>query len=197
MMRQLIILSVLCFCGLTGWSQHETIFGKAHVVGGFGAPLFEWGLNNDMSTGIGGGGGVVIDNFFFGGYGIANLDFEGLIEGDDIDQLDIAHGGFWLGLSVPTHKLVHLYTSARIGWGAVDIKLDDPQQDFEDVDKIFAVTPEIGLEVNLTRWFRAVGAVGYRWVDGTNEARGYTDDDFSGAVASLTLRFGWFGNYRR
>ena len=43
---------------------------------------------------------------------------------------------------------------------------------------------------------RVAGTVGYRWVNGVSENRGYQQDDFNGALAGLTLRFGGFG-YRR
>lgn len=195
-MKKLIGITFLCVMTLTAMAQHETVFGRARVVGGFGGPLFEWGLGNDLNTSIGGGGGIVIDNVFIGAYGMGSVDFEKLFQDDDIEQLDLGHGGFWLGVSWPTYKLVHLYGSARIGWGAVNVDLKDPNLEYRDVDKVFVMTPEIGVEINLTRWFRASGAVGYRYLSGANETRGYTDDDFRGALANLTLRFGWFGNRR-
>ena len=196
-MKKLLFTTLLALFGLTAFAQHETLFGRARVVGGFGAPIIEWGLGNDMNTSVGGGGGVVIDNFFLGGYGMGSVDFNQLIENGDVDQLDIGHGGFWLGFSVPSHKLIHLYGSTRIGWGAINVKFHDPGQNYRDVDKIFALTPEAGLELNVTRWFRAVGTVGYRRVDGVNANSGYSEDAFNGWTAGLTLRFGWFGAYRK
>lgn len=196
-MKKLLFTALLGLLGLTAFAQHETLFGRARVVGGFGGPIFEWGLGNDLNTSVGGGGGVVIDNFFLGGYGLGSADFNQLIENGDIDQLDIGHGGFWLGFSVPSHKLIHFYGSTRIGWGAINVQFNDPGQSYSDVDKIFALTPEAGLELNVARWFRAVGTVGYRWVDGVNANSGYAEDAFNGWTAGLTLRFGWFGGYRK
>lgn len=190
----LLILAMLLVTGMS--AQHETLFNRARVVGGFGAPLLEMGINNNLNTSIGGGGGVVINNFFIGGYGMGSIDFEKLFDDGDVEVLDIGHGGFWLGATVLPYKVLHLYTSARIGWGAVNVDLNDNNQKYSDIDKIFVMTPEIGVELNLTRWFRVAGTAGYRWVNGTNETRGYTDEDFSGAVAAVTLRFGWFGRKR-
>lgn len=195
-MRHLLIIAVFSLLALTGYSQHQTIFSNARVVGGFGGPIMEFGLDKNINTSIGGGGGIVIDNFFFGGYGLGSVDFEELFDNGDVSVLDIGHGGFWLGGTFAPHKLVHLYTSARIGWGAVDVELNDPAVRYSDLDKIFVVTPEIGLELNFTRWFRVAGTVGYRWVDGTNENRGYSNEDFSGAIIGMSLRFGWFGSNR-
>lgn len=189
-----MILALLLATGLT--AQHETLFNRARVVGGFGAPILEMGINNDLNTSVGGGGGIVINNFFLGGYGLASIDFEELFDNGDVEVLNIGHGGFWLGATFKPYKVLHLYTSARLGWGAVNVDLQDNNQRYSDIDKIFVATPELGVELNITRWFRIAGTAGYRWVNGTSEGRDYTNEDFSGAVATVALRFGWFGSKR-
>ncbi len=196
-MKKLLFTVLLSLIGLTVFAQHETLFGRSRVVGGFGGPIMEWGLNNDLNTSIGGGGGVIIDNFFLGGYGLGSVDYTQLLDHGDIDQLDIGHGGFWLGFQVPSHKLIHLYGSARLGWGAINVQFDDPTQNYSDVDKIFVMTPEAGLELNIARWLRVSGTIGYRWVDGVSTNNGYREDDFDGWVAGMTIRFGGFGNFSR
>ena len=182
------------FSIVTSFGQHQTLFNNARVVGGFGAPIIEWGINGDFNTSVGGGGGIVIDNFFLGGYGLGSVDFDRLFEEGEVESLEIAHGGFWLGFNFNPHNVIHLYTSGRIGWGALDIRFNDNNIRYTDLDKIFVATPEIGLELNITRWFRAAGTVGYRFVNGVEETASIKEDDFNGAVASLALRFGWFGS---
>lgn len=49
------------------------------------------------------------------------------------------------------------------------------------------------MELNITQWFRVAGTVGYRYVDGVSENRGYASDEFNGLLGNLTFRFGWFG----
>lgn len=190
----LMILALVFSTGLM--AQHETLFNRARVVGGFGAPILEMGINNNLNTSVGGGGGIVINSFFLGGYGLASVDFEELFDNGDVKVLDIGHGGFWLGGTFRPYKVLHLYASTRIGWGAVNVDLEDNNQTYSDIDKIFVATPEIGVELNLTKWFRVAGTAGYRWVNGTSENREYTNDDFSGAIATVALRFGWFGSKR-
>jgi len=192
-----IIMTFLAGCFLlAAQAQHETLFNNARVVGGFGAPIVEMGLNNDMTTSVGGGGALVIDNFFFGGYGMGSVDFEKLIETEELEQIELGHGGFWLGYTLAPHNLFHLYTSARIGWGGVGIDVEDEPR-YDDIDKVFVLTPEAGVELNLASWFRVAGTVGYRYVTGVNEKLGYYDeDDFNGAMVNLTFRFGWFGWHR-
>jgi hypothetical protein len=179
-------------------AQHETLFGNARVVGGFGGPIFEFGVSNDIPTGIGGGGGVVIENFFIGGYGMGALDYSVIVDDNlDIDQVELAHGGLWLGYSYKTYAVIHPYVSTRLGWGAVNIQFDQPGSSFSDLDRIMAFTPEIGAELNVARWFRIYGTFGYRLVWGTqDEIPDYTDQDFRGWMAGLGFRFGWFGNRR-
>lgn len=196
-MKKNIFLFAIALLVATGLSaQHETLFNRARVVGGFGAPIVEMGINNSLNTSVGGGGGIVINSFFLGGYGLASVDFEELFDNGDVKVLDIGHGGFWFGTTFQPYRMLHLYASGRIGWGAVNVDLNDNNQTYSDIDKIFVMTPEIGVELNLTRWFRVAGTAGYRWVNGTSDAREYTDEDFSGAVATIALRFGWFGSKR-
>lgn len=191
-MKNLVLSALLAFMGFSAMAQHQTLFNSARVVGAFGASITEFGLGNDLNTSTGGGGALVINNFFIGGYGLASTDFDRLFNQGDVEILNIGHGGFWVGGTYQPWRLLHVYGSSRIGWGALNVDVaNDPN--YDDLDKIFVLTPEIGLELNVASWFRVGGTVGYRWVQGANEDLGYTNEDFSGATASLTLRFGWFG----
>lgn len=194
-MKRLMVILLCMGMGVVLSAQHETLFGRARLSGAFGAPIAEIGLGNDLMTAGGGGGGIVFSDFFIGAYGVAAADFDRLFD-DDLDYLDMAHGGLWLGFTPKTYSLVHLYTSARIGWGAVDIDLRDNGVRYRDLDKIFVLTPEIGLELNVTKWFRLGGTVGYRWVRGIEDNSFIANDDFSGGITTLSFRFGWFGNKR-
>ena len=194
-MRQVLIMVLLCLASTyILQAQHETLFNRARVVGGFGSPIFEWGLGGKTNTSVGGGGGIVIENFFLGGYGLGSVDFDELFDNGEIQNMEIGHGGFWLGFTINPYRVVHLYSSARIGWGALNIDFRDGGVSYSDLDKVFVMTPELGVELNLTRWFRVVGAVGYRWVNGVAATPEYESDEFNDAIASLTLRFGWFGH---
>ncbi len=196
-MKKVFFSTVLMLIATLALAQHETIFNNARVVGGFGGPIIEFGLNNSLNTSYGGGGGIVIGNAFLGGYGMGTLDLNAVIDGQDIDNIELGHGGFWLGYTYKPYKLVHLFSSAKIGWGAVNINPDNFNPFNEPIsDNVFVLTPELGLELNVFKWFRVAGGVGYRWVNGTDGKGAYNDEDFSGAVTTLTFRFGWFGNQR-
>jgi hypothetical protein len=192
------VFGLLLLMGLAGMSfaQHETFFSNTRLSGAFGAPIIEVGFNNDMATAVGGGGAIVFSDFFIGAYGVASGDFQGLLDNNDLDQLDIGHGGLWLGFTPRTYSLVHIYSSARIGWGALDIDLRDGGVRYSELDKVFVLTPEIGLEANVTKWLRVSGTIGYRWVRGVRD-NGFVDNrDFTGSISSITLRIGWFGHRR-
>jgi hypothetical protein len=82
-----------------------------------------------------------------------------------------------------------------LGWGGIDIEIDD--EGFTRNDNIFVVTPEVGVEVNVFRWFKIAGTVGYRAVTGVNSISGQSNEDFSGMAGTLTFRFGGFGDWKR
>ena len=177
--------------------RQETLLGRARLVGAFGSALTEWGVNKDLGTSVGGGGGLVFENFFLGAYGMANVNLRHILQNNPrLEELNLAHTGLWLGFSVPSHKLVHLYGGARMGWGVLEIDFNAPDLRYDDLDYVAVVTPEGGIELNLTTWMRVAGSVGYRYLDGADSGQGYRNEDFRGAFYSLTFRVGRFGRFR-
>lgn len=196
LMKNLLIL--LCCClPLFSWAQDQTLFGNASVIGGFGGPLVEFSqINGEVGADVGGGGGLIINDFFLGGYGLGTS-FSRIQVDNKQYNIDFGHGGFWLGYTLKPSKLVHLYTSARIGWGGIDLYADGPQDEDEEYsDNVFVMTPEAGVELNVASFFRIAATAGYRVVGNVNSLPGELDSaDFSSPVGTLTFRFGGFGNY--
>ncbi|MBK8505611.1 MAG: outer membrane beta-barrel protein [Saprospiraceae bacterium] len=197
-MKKVLFLFTLLSVSMTVSAQHETLFSRARIIGGFGGPLLEFSnIKGDHTTSMGGGGGLIIDNFFIGAYGVGSLDHlqYNINNGDDF-RMDLAHGGLWMGYTPYTFKLVHPYISTKIGWGFADIR-NDPFKINSDGDAIFVFTPEVGMELNLTRFFRMGASLGYRMVSDVDRLDNYTNKDFSSLTGQITFRFGWFGrNYR-
>ena len=195
-MKKNLFVIVLCFLTINLFGQrNETLFGKARVIGAFGGPIIEFGdFNKDMTTSVGGGGGLIIDNFFIGGYGMGTTDLTGLDINGESFQLDMGHGGFWLGFTFRQYKLLHVFASAKIGWGGIDVNFAGGQ--FDAHDNIIVSTPELGLELNIFRWFKIAGTIGYRNVVGVTKVMGQTNDSMSGMIGGLTFRFGGFGHWR-
>ncbi|MEM8909467.1 MAG: hypothetical protein AAGD05_16590, partial [Bacteroidota bacterium] len=188
-----LLLLVIALWAFNLSAQEETLFNRARVVGAFGGPFIEYSFaNDDITTSVGGGGALIVNDFFIGGYGIGSVDQN--IFDTNFDRIELAHGGFWLGYTYPSHKLVHLYTSVRLGWGGVGVDLND---DFDVVDGVFVVSPEAGIELNVFGFFRIAATAGYRYVNGINPVRsGIEEDAFNGMIGMLTFRFGGFGSRR-
>ncbi len=141
-----IILCAICCCTLSLSAQHntETLFNRARLIGAFGAPIVEYNFaGEDVEVSVGGGGALIVDHFFFGGYGVGTADYSILRDQDQVN-IDLAHGGFWIGGTYQSHKLLHVYSSVKLGWGGVGIRMDE--DDFYYLDQVFVVQPEIGLE---------------------------------------------------
>lgn len=188
-------MSVLALLALRSFAQSdETLFNRNHRAGFFVAPIVEFSnFQHDMTTSSGGGLGLVAGDFFLGGYGLGVVDYDQIVN-ENFDRLEMGHGGFWIGYVTPQHKALHAFSSVKAGWGAVNIEFDGNEPDYEDA--FFAITPEAGLEVNVFRWFRISGAVGYRFMNGLDESPNFDKKDFQTMTASVTFRIGGFGRRR-
>ncbi|MCB9283944.1 MAG: hypothetical protein H6563_07725 [Lewinellaceae bacterium] len=182
------------FASLYG-QKSETLFENAKVVGAFGSPFLEYGkLLGEEGLMVGGGGALQFQRFFLGGYGIGTNYPETVYNGNRY-VVNFGHGGFWLGYTIPSHKLFHAYISAKTGWGRIRFKADrnDKDRDAYYSDRIFAFTPELGVEVNVTDFMRIALTGGYRLVADVDALpASYTNEDFSGFLGGLTFRFGSF-----
>ena len=190
-MKNNFILFIFCVFTFQGFGQSQTLFSDVEEITGFGGPIVEFsGFKGEVIPAVGGGGGVFLDDFFIGGYGIGGLDFRDPAVDLENYRMKLSHGGFWLGYNHNRDKLVHIFASAKLGWGDIDVKYIGNGE--RPSDNIFVVQPEAGLEVNLFRWFKLAGTVGYRAVTGVNEIETHSNSDFSGVTGALTFRFGWF-----
>ncbi len=190
-MKNLIIVICLLL-SVSTWAQREqTLFGKANSFGLFVSPLVEFSQTyGDMSTSGGGGAGLIINNFFLGAYGLGSTDFVDFVD-QDIYRLEIAHGGLWLGYAHRSRRLIHPYSSLKIGWGAVNVDFED---DFNIDDAVFVLTPEVGLELNVFRFCRVAVTGGYRIVDGISKSSSVNESEFNSFTGGITFRFGFFGH---
>ncbi len=179
--------------------KDETMFSDLDRIGGWGAPIIEYtNLNKDVEVISGGGGALVLNDFYLGGYGMGTATFNA--DNTDIavndETLKFKHGGFWIGYTPMQHRVVHPYGSVKLGWGKANYKLTD----FDDKElasarsSVFVTTPEVGLEVNVFSFFRIAATASYRWVNGFDAVGAFKNDDLSSFGATLTLRFGGFGD---
>lgn len=195
-MKKLFVAAIFSTLSIFTFAQQETIFNSVHNISGWGGPMLEISsINGETVVDVGGGGALILDNFFFGGYGLGT-DAPNLVMGSETFDIDFSHGGFWLGYSALPNKVVHIYSSLRFGWG--DTTLRDGDGDKRFSDNMMVVSPEIGIELNVTSWFRLDLTGGYRFVNGVDdlpEASGLNDDSFTSPFAGITFRFGGFGDW--
>ncbi|MBK8702768.1 MAG: hypothetical protein IPN33_03560 [Saprospiraceae bacterium] len=187
-MKKIITVLLLCFSAVYLSAQEETLFGDLHVVGAFGAPILEVGaINGEIGADVGGGGALVLNNMFIGGYGMGTSYPEYVTAAGDERNIRFKHGGFWLGYTPKPHKVAHLYSSLKIGWGSARLREDG---DNIATDRLFALTPELGIEINLTRFVKVSLSGGYRWINGISKLDGLDNESFSSPTGLLTFRIG-------
>lgn len=200
-MKQLLTMLLLSAVISMSAQQDETLFLNINRVGIFGAPIFEFSaLDNEINASSGGGGAIILNNFFFGGYGMGSTEIDGLDFDANLEQFtDIRykHGGFWLGGTPLQSKSIHPFFSGKIGWGHVaynEVDLLGIETQFFK-DQIFVLTPEVGVEFNIFRFFRLALTANYQYVSGLENANPLNSDDLSTFGGGITLRFGSFGDF--
>jgi hypothetical protein len=175
-------------------AQTETLAGRAGGGGGFGGPIMEIGsLTGNEGVTVGGGGGAIFGNVFIGGFGQGAGYGETVVDGLRND-VSMGVGGLWLGYTPRMHKLIHPYSSLKIGWGGVHVQRPNAGPNDEKFsDRITLIQPELGVEVNVTLWLRIVLSGGYRYVHGVDRLPGgLSSEDFRSFTGNLTFRFGGF-----
>ena len=157
-------------------AQHHTLFQDLSVMGAFGGPIIETGaINDQIGVDVGGGGGMVLGHFFLGGYGLGT-DYptyrieEGPFEG--AYRINFKHAGFWMGYVHETSQIIHFFASTRMGWGKSRLRYEGNTR---FTDNAFVLSPEIGIEINVTHFFRLSLTGGYRMVNGVNLLPGLSD----------------------
>ncbi|TNE65444.1 MAG: hypothetical protein EP344_03055 [Bacteroidetes bacterium] len=175
--------------------KEQTLANSNKTKGGFGGPFFLFSqADGKAGGGAGGGGGFIIDDFFIGGFGQGEAFGQRRVNNRSYD-VTLGGGGFWLGYAYPSYKVLHLYSTLKLGWGSAALRRrdDDPFDNDDITDQIFMVIPEVGAEINLIHWFRLGLTAGYRVVGGLHDLPGFASQDFNSPVLAVTLRFGGFG----
>lgn len=200
--------------------------GKVHVSG-FGSYILGFsGVGGEFAVYNGGGGAVLLNQtLYFGAYGTGlstRTAVESLTIVDENNNVqeysnlynNFGHGGFWIGYLHKSYKPVHFGASTKLGWGSLaltnDIYNSNPNWDEYDYyqvvsDRVFVITPQLEVEMNLLRWFKINASAGYQIVTGVDKSYTNTDGqqvqffdaaDYSSPMFNLTFAFGGFGGKR-
>lgn len=188
MKRKFTFYLIMLFC-ISTYAQQETLFSNVRSIGAFGGPYIEVGsIAGEIGASVGGGGAISLDKFFIGGYG-QGTSYPDIMIDNQRWNIRFGHGGLWFGYVTRQLKLTHFYSSFKLGWGRARLTRENNS---ELDDRSFVLTPEVGVEVNLTDFFKITLAGGYRWVNGISQLPSLNNSDFSSPVGIITFRFGSF-----
>ncbi len=187
MKKILLLLMVLSSFGALSAQTTLNGFGGAIV---HAAPL-----DGDWRPHVGLGGAVLINRSFYAGiYGASMLgNFERRLffpaEMDSVNfPLRFMQGGLWLGYFVNPDNALQVTVNTFAGLGRITTTLDcncGP-------DRLFLVSPYLGLQYAATEFMRVELAAGYRLVGKDNELDLFGDTNLSAPFVGLHLRFGGF-----
>lgn len=215
MKQLLIILGLGMAVAVMGQEEKEfrTLFGNDMSSGGYGAPEMKLSdVNGKSSLLMGGRGGWIIGHSFVlggGGYGLVTNNrfiYDEVLNGVDTTReyrIDMGYGGLLLEYIAMPQRAVHLTFPVLIGAGGVSLshKLFDENDaeyvddwsnwEYEESAAFFVVEPGIGIELNMTKFFRLELGASYRYINGTNLRR-LSDSDLSDFSLNMALKFGKF-----
>ncbi len=200
-MKRLILLFVIPLMPLM--AQQETIFSGPYTHGGYGGPrLMLSTIDGELGVLVGGHGGWVLNHALFiggGGYALANQIESPISTSTEKRYVDFGYGGLEVGAIVASNSLIHLRVSTLVGGGGLSLsRRNYHDYDYNDDDMhrsgdaFFMAEPSVELVVNMTPWARLTAGASYRYIDGIESDSDFTDADFSGPSAVVSLNFGRF-----
>ncbi len=200
-MKRLILLLSIMMMPLM--AQQVTLFSGPYTHGGYGGPrLMASTIDDELGILVGGHGGWVVNHTLFiggGGYALANQINAPITAEGTQEYIDFGYGGVEVGAIIGSNKLVHLRVSTLIGAGGMSTSLRDyanNEHDHHDLDHssdaFFIAEPTVEVVVNMTPWMRLTAGASYRLIDGVESDSDFTDTDFSGPSAVVSVNFGKF-----
>ncbi len=181
-----ILLSIVCtvFLGAVHAQDNSMRF--------FAGSIFEIGLNSQNNATIGGVLGFAEKNYFFGIYG-TNTFYDEILVKESSYQKSLGLGGLMIGFTLPSEERAHLFGSLKLGWGEArlsDYYDDNSIRSYKNA--VFAINPEIGVEVRVTSWYSFAITANYRLVEGVDNLPSMGDYDFENYGLGVVFRFGNF-----
>jgi hypothetical protein len=210
-LRILKIAGIIVIAGLfmiaCAYAEERTLFnseGMSH--GGFGGPQVLWTeFNGEDGLLVGGHGAWVVNKTFYlggAGYGLVSEHAGPEVPNyTETPELRMGYGGMLIGFILSNDRVVHTTADVLIGGGGINNNIGEEKEFYHDpnvyrssTDAFWMVQPMAHIEVNITDWMRLDISGGYRYVENI-DSFGLKNDDVSGPVAGLTLRFGSWGGF--
>ena len=192
-MKKLFIFAIFAISATSIFAQREqTVIGDSGLgfSGAWGGWSYNYGSFNKDQSGTYNGGVWALEfgkKLYVGGshYQITNQRIS------PTALFTLKSNNLVVGFTPMSYRAIHPILSVAVGTG----KLKASNEAAED--RIFAIHPQAGLEINITRWCHLDAQLGYRIVSDTNFTN-YKNDDFSGLYGQVNLKFGFsWGKYNR
>lgn len=193
----IVLLLLMSAAGLYAQDQ-ETLFSGQVAHGGFGGPVITFSeIQGSSAVMVGGRGGWIINHMITlggAGYGlVTRIPTVPAAGGGDSLSLSLGYGGFEVGYILNSHKLTHLSMFLLIGAGSAGhaVWTADEFDMNQEGNVFFVLEPSVEAVLNVTDFLRLSAGVSYRYISGLDMA-GFSNSDFSGPAARLSLKFGSF-----
>jgi len=179
------------------FAQEQTLIGDGDIDnGGFGGPAVKvTSINGESAVLVGGRGGWIINHtFVFGGAGYGLVTNVNAKNTDSVHQfIQMGYGGLDFEYIASSNDLVHLSLGLLIGGGTIGFKDENVGMfyNYRTTKSFFVLEPSAHANLNVTHFFRIVGGISYRYVNGLRNSLS-TNTDLSGLSGVLTLEFGKF-----
>jgi hypothetical protein len=113
--------------------------------------------------------------------------------GNEKDHTRLMYGGLVTEYTLYSGNLMRYTATSMLAYGhATDGYTYAAADQWEKVkDDLFVSETSFNAEMNVAKWFRVAGGVGYRNVMGSDLA-GLDNKDMRGLTGNVTLKFGWF-----
>jgi hypothetical protein len=165
-------------------------------LNGFGGLLVQAApLDGDWRPHIGAGGAVLVNRSFYAGiYGMSMVgNIERTLINSNTNQevafpLNFLQGGLWLGYFVNPDNKLQVTINSLGGAGVITTTLEGKF----GPDRVFLVSPYLGLQYAAATFMRIELAAGYRVVAKDNNLEFFENGGLSAPFAGLHLRFGGF-----
>lgn len=199
-MKKALILIIAIMMAAPAFAQMETIFSGKITNGWYLAPEVKLGdISGETGVWAGLKGGWVINHSFViggAGYGLVSENKKN----DSIIPLgtrviNCGYGGFMMEYIMSSNKIAHVTAGVLIGAGGAGHRYIDDYEDYyrsgSADDAFFALEPNLGVELNISRYIRAEIGATYLYTSGV-ELIDLDDEDLDGANGYFALKFGIF-----
>ncbi len=189
--------------------------GKKIDISGFIGIPFEFSqVQKEMAVSCGLNIAALFNqSFFLGLYGTSlstnhyRLDLA-TITGMTKPQIEFYHAGLYTGYIFAHHQVFHFGIAAKLGYGQIYLSDGNHYRanmntNNTGIDNVLVLSPQIELELNMTKFMKVNAFIGYRMLSGVDKKYEYFSglsesyyktSDYNSLMGGISLHFGFFGS---